>query len=185
MVCRRCGHRNLIATPACSRCGAQFTSAMSPAVGRSARVAPVEREREEFQQTVNRAGMGATQPPATAVPSDGPMVAPRDPLQSMLEAQPGPAPPVRRPDSSPPPPARRLQSSPPPPARRPYGNGRRCFYGTLWSVYTLALFAGGIATASKSAGPALLFFAVSGLAGWYAYRIWTYRARRLLLLILF
>lgn len=67
-----------------------------------------------------------------------------------------------------------------------YGNGRRVFYGGLWSFYTI-LFAigffhfmsvGSFTTALISAGLALLL-------GNYAYRIWTWRARHLWLLIFF
>jgi hypothetical protein len=60
------------------------------------------------------------------------------------------------------------------------------FYGSLWSFYTAILAIafvhflsiGSFTTALFSAGLALLI-------GNYAYRIWTWRARRLWLLIFF
>lgn len=72
------------------------------------------------------------------------------------------------------------------PGRRRYGNGRRVFYAGLWGVYTVALvcgFFGGVAQAN--AGAALLCLVLAAVTGSYAWRIWTYRARHLWLLIFF
>lgn len=70
--------------------------------------------------------------------------------------------------------------------QRRYGNGRRVFYGSLWTLYTVILFAAVIGGMSNgSVGAALLCVVLGCLTGMYAYRIWTWRARRLWLLILF
>ena len=69
---------------------------------------------------------------------------------------------------------------------RRYGNGRRVFYGGLWSLYTLIFAVGTVSALSNgSLLVALLGAGLSCLTGMYAYRIWTWRARRLWLLILF
>lgn len=67
-----------------------------------------------------------------------------------------------------------------------YGNVRRVLYGSLWSFYTVLLVfsffhflsIGEIGTGLFSGGLALLI-------GNYAYRIWSWRARHLWLLIFF
>lgn len=70
--------------------------------------------------------------------------------------------------------------------QRRYGNGRRVFYSCLWSLYTLILFAAAIGGLSNGSVLAALACAVLGcLTAMYVYRIWTWRARRLWLLILF
>lgn len=71
------------------------------------------------------------------------------------------------------------------PLRR-YGNGRRVFYGGLWSLYTLICAVGTVSWLSQGLfSAALLGIVLACLMGWYAYRIWTWRARRLWLLIFF
>jgi hypothetical protein len=70
--------------------------------------------------------------------------------------------------------------------QRRYGNGRRVFYGSLWTLYTFLLICavvGGLS--SGSVGLALVAVVLACLTGMYAYRIWTWQARRLWLLILF
>lgn len=70
--------------------------------------------------------------------------------------------------------------------RRRYGHGRRIFYGGLWSLYTVALAAAFIHFASVGSLSTALFSAALGLlTGIYAYRIWTWRARHLWILIIF
>jgi hypothetical protein len=72
------------------------------------------------------------------------------------------------------------------PGLRWYGNGRRVFYGALWGFYTVALvcgFFGGVVQAN--AGAALLCLVLAAVTGNYTWRIWTYRARHLWLLIFF
>jgi hypothetical protein len=67
-----------------------------------------------------------------------------------------------------------------------YGNGRRVFYGGLWSFYTVVLALAFIHYLSVgSFTNALLSGGFALLIGIYAYRIWTWRARRLWLLIFF
>lgn len=71
------------------------------------------------------------------------------------------------------------------PLRR-YGNGRRVFYGGLWSLYTLLFAVGTVSCLSKGLFAAALFGVVLVcLMGMYVYRIWTWRARHLWLLIFF
>lgn len=70
--------------------------------------------------------------------------------------------------------------------RRRYGNGRRVFYGGLWSLYTLVLALACIHFLSVGPFSAAFFSAVIGLlTSIYAYRIWTWRARHLWILIIF
>ncbi len=72
------------------------------------------------------------------------------------------------------------------PGQRRYSNGRRIFYAGLWAFYTVALVCGIFAAAAQgNAGAALLCLLLAAVTGSYAWRIWTYRARRLWLLILF
>jgi hypothetical protein len=69
--------------------------------------------------------------------------------------------------------------------RLPYSHGRRATYGLLWAAWTLVLtIAGfsGLFSGQILAGLFALVLAV--LAGRYDYRIWTWRARRLLFLII-
>lgn len=70
--------------------------------------------------------------------------------------------------------------------RRRYGNGRRALYGSLWSFYTLLFAIGSIGLLSAgNVGVGFLGIAFALLMGIYAYRIWTWRARHLWLLIFF
>lgn len=70
--------------------------------------------------------------------------------------------------------------------RHRYGNGRRVFYGGLWSFYTIVLAIAFFHFLSIGEFPTALFSGgVALLIGNYAYRIWTWRARRLWLLIFF
>ena len=66
----------------------------------------------------------------------------------------------------------------------PYSHGKRTGYGLLWAAWTMvlaiagfsALFGGQILTG-------LVALVLAALAGRYDYRIWTWRARRLLFFI--
>lgn len=70
--------------------------------------------------------------------------------------------------------------------RRRYGHGRRVFYGGLWSFYTVVLAIAFVQFLSNGSITSALFSAGLGLlTGVYAYRIWTWRARHLWLLIFF
>lgn len=70
--------------------------------------------------------------------------------------------------------------------RRRYGNGRRVFYGGLWSFYTLLFAIGFVSLLSAgNVGAGFLSAGLALLTGIYAYRIWTWRARHLWLLIFF
>jgi hypothetical protein len=73
------------------------------------------------------------------------------------------------------------------PARAlPYSHSKRVLYGALWAAWTAALGIGGFAAlfgGQVLAGLVALVLAV--VAGRYDYRIWTWQARRLLLLIVF
>jgi hypothetical protein len=69
---------------------------------------------------------------------------------------------------------------------RRYGNGRRVFYAGLWGFYTVALICGFVGSvAQANAGAALLCLVLAAVTGNYTWRIWTYRARHLWLLIFF
>jgi hypothetical protein len=65
------------------------------------------------------------------------------------------------------------------PARR--RSVRRIICGIIWAVITGILAAGGMAelTISNTGGAVLCFVAVG--SGWYDFRVWTLRARRLYL----
>lgn len=67
-----------------------------------------------------------------------------------------------------------------------YGNVRRVIYGSLWSFYTV-IFAFAFFH-FLSTGLSMTTLIIGGLAllmGNYAYRIWTWRARHLWLIIFF
>ena len=99
-----------------------------------------------------------------------------------------------------PPPLAPLRPPPPPPTPtspyawvpgsaatplRPYGEGKRNGYAALWSFYTLIFVIGGFIAIGSGNPAGLLTLGVGSLAGTYAYRIWTFQARRLWLLIFF
>ena len=68
--------------------------------------------------------------------------------------------------------------------RLPYGHGKRAGYGLLWAAWTAVLTIGGFAELFGGQILGGLFALVlTALAGRYDYRIWTWRARRLLFLI--
>jgi hypothetical protein len=69
--------------------------------------------------------------------------------------------------------------------RRPYGEGQRKFYGLFWFGWTALLAVGGLtALFSGQVVLGLFALALAALAGRYGFRIWTWRARRLTILIL-
>jgi len=71
-------------------------------------------------------------------------------------------------------------------ARLPYSNNKRVGYGLLWAGWTTILVVAGFSGLFGGqilAG--LIALAFGALAGRYAYRIWTWRARRLLFFIIF
>ncbi len=60
----------------------------------------------------------------------------------------------------------------------------RVVCGIVWGVISVAFGVGAIYNLVQPAiGEFLLGAVISGLAGWYDYRIWTLKARRLFLLI--
>jgi hypothetical protein len=68
---------------------------------------------------------------------------------------------------------------------RPYAPDRRLCYGSLWGFYTLMLLIGSITcVATASTGLGIVMLIVATMTGVYTYRIWTWRARRLWLLML-
>jgi hypothetical protein len=68
--------------------------------------------------------------------------------------------------------------------RLPYSHGKRAGYGLLWAAWTAVLTIGGFAELFGGQILGGLFaVALAALAGRYDYRIWTWRARRLLFLI--
>jgi hypothetical protein len=69
--------------------------------------------------------------------------------------------------------------------RTPYSHGRRVFYGVVWAGWTALLTIAGFAALFGGQVLGGLFaLAAAGAAGHYDYRIWTWRARRLLFLII-
>lgn len=62
----------------------------------------------------------------------------------------------------------------------------RIICGIVWAVYAVLLFGAAIASFSTgSVGAGFMTLVLSGLAGWYDFRIWTLKARRLMLFIFF
>jgi hypothetical protein len=63
---------------------------------------------------------------------------------------------------------------------KPYSNTSRILYGSWWTfltaLFVLAFF---ISTAAGAPGGMLVSLVVAGLCGQYAYRLWTWQARRL------
>jgi hypothetical protein len=89
--------------------------------------------------------------------------------------------------------ASQMPASPPPaqqiPAdairRLPYSHGKRTGYGLLWAGWTLLLTIAGFAGLfGGQILTGLLALVLAALAGRYDHRIWTWRARRLLFLII-
>jgi hypothetical protein len=70
--------------------------------------------------------------------------------------------------------------------QRPYSQGKRAGYGLLWTFWTVVLTIGGFSLLSGTSILAgLVALALAGLAGCYAWRIWTWQARRLIFFIVF
>jgi hypothetical protein len=64
--------------------------------------------------------------------------------------------------------------------------GWRVACGVCWGLWTVLFGVGAIVGLSQgSIGTFLLGAVLAGLAGWYDYRIWTLKARRLTLFIIF
>jgi hypothetical protein len=69
--------------------------------------------------------------------------------------------------------------------RLPYSNGKRTGYGLLWAGWTLLLtIAGFTGLFGGQILGGLFALVLAALAGRYDYRIWTWRARRLLFFII-
>lgn len=68
---------------------------------------------------------------------------------------------------------------------RPRMTVRRVTCGVLWAVYTAILVIGGLATLFGGNATGLLMLLLGALTGWYDYRIWTFKAKRLTYLIIF
>ncbi|MEV6647207.1 hypothetical protein [Amycolatopsis sp. NPDC051371] len=69
---------------------------------------------------------------------------------------------------------------------RPYSEGRRVGYGLLWTAWTVVLMIAGFTMMGQSTVfGGLLALALSALAGRYAWRIWTWQAKRLIFFIVF
>lgn len=74
-------------------------------------------------------------------------------------------------------------SSPP---RRRYGPTKRLIYAALWAFYTIVLVLGSFSMLGEGQVlGGLIGLVAAFFAGWYAYRIWMWRAKRLWLLIFF
>ncbi len=72
------------------------------------------------------------------------------------------------------------------PTARPYSEGKRLFYGLLWSGWTLLLAIAGFSLLPHGSTifSGLLAFALAIITGRYAYRIWTWQAKRLIFFII-
>lgn len=70
--------------------------------------------------------------------------------------------------------------------RTPYSKSRRLFYGLLWTGWTLLLAIAGISLLphGSTVFSGLIAFALAAITGRYAYRIWTWQAKRLLFFII-
>jgi hypothetical protein len=62
-------------------------------------------------------------------------------------------------------------------------SGRRVACGICWAIWTLAFIIG--IFSAGSVGGSLLCLALAPLAGWYDYRIWSGKARRLTFFVVF
>ena len=73
-----------------------------------------------------------------------------------------------------------------PSATRPYTEGKRPFYGLLWTGWTLLLAIAGCSLLPHGSTifSGLLAFALAVITGRYAYRIWTWQAKRLIFFII-
>jgi hypothetical protein len=72
------------------------------------------------------------------------------------------------------------------PPTTPYSQGKRAFYGLTWTFWTIALVAGAFTMFNaEMVGQGLLALALSAATAYYAYRIWTWQARRLIFFIIF
>ena len=71
------------------------------------------------------------------------------------------------------------------PRRLPYSDGKRVGYGVLWAGWTALLTIGGFAElfGGQILG-GLIVLILAAIAGRYDYRIWAWRARRLLFFII-
>jgi hypothetical protein len=68
----------------------------------------------------------------------------------------------------------------------PYSQGKRAFYGLTWTFWTIVLIVAAFTMFNTDmVGQGLLALALSGATGYYAYRIWTWQARRLVFFIFF
>jgi|SRR5271166_1683875 hypothetical protein len=67
----------------------------------------------------------------------------------------------------------------------PKMTGYRIACGICWAFWTFLLFLGFVFSITSSPAAALFALVLSGLAGWYDYRIWTLRARRLTFFLIF
>jgi hypothetical protein len=71
-----------------------------------------------------------------------------------------------------------------PPGPRPRMSRSRILCGIIWAVLAVGMGAGGVAELTiANIGGAVLCFAIALPAAWYDYRIWTLKARRLLLIL--
>jgi hypothetical protein len=68
----------------------------------------------------------------------------------------------------------------------PRMTGYRIACGICWALWTLLFTIGAFTSfATGSAGTGLLGLVLAGLAGWYDYRIWALKARRLTFFLIF
>lgn len=68
----------------------------------------------------------------------------------------------------------------------PRMTGYRIACGICWAVWTLLFTIGAFASfGAGNAGTGLLALVLAGLAGWYDYRIWALKARRLTFFLIF
>ena len=68
----------------------------------------------------------------------------------------------------------------------PYSEGKRLGYGLLWTGWTLLLGIGGFSLLPHGSTvlSGLIAFALAIITGRYAYRIWTWQAKRLIFFII-
>jgi hypothetical protein len=69
---------------------------------------------------------------------------------------------------------------------RPYSEAKRAGYGLLWTAWTIVLTIGGfVALSNASVFPGLVGLVLAALSLRYAWRIWTWQAKRLIFFIVF
>ena len=68
---------------------------------------------------------------------------------------------------------------------RPYSQFQRIAYGSWWTLIASVLLVASTLALASAPGSALIGLGLGALAGRYAFRLWTWQARRLVFFIIF